>query len=99
MAIDVEWQDENGQVLARYDGPLLDVGIMEIAPKDSCCLRFIDPWGNTIFNQMQVAVLLQELQALMETLPPEKRHWLSPLAAFVRGAANEDHTYIKFIGD
>lgn len=28
----------------------------------SVCLRFVDPWGNTVFNQAQIAFLLAELR-------------------------------------
>jgi hypothetical protein len=50
MAIDVEWQDERGERVARYDGPPIDGRLPEHAPPESSCLRFIDPYGDTTFN-------------------------------------------------
>jgi hypothetical protein len=31
---------------------------------DTACLRFIDPYGETLFNTLQMPVLLEELESL-----------------------------------
>ena len=54
MAIDIEWQDENGQRLARYDGAPIDARLPGRAAEGSPCLRFVDPHGDTVFNTAQV---------------------------------------------
>jgi hypothetical protein len=99
LPIDVEWQDEDGETLARYDGPLVTVTLVERADPTSCCLRFIDPWGNTIFNQQQLPVLVHELEAIESRTPDGQREAIHALLAFLRPACDQVHTYIKFIGD
>jgi hypothetical protein len=64
------------------------------------CLRFIDPYGNTVFNQLQLPVLLDELREVRTQLTdPELRSMIDTLSAMVQRAANEVHTYIRCIGD
>lgn len=101
MPIDVEWQDETGAVLARYDGPSVDVALVERASADSCCLRFIDPWGDTTFNQHQIEILFTELRRLADdaTEAPHVRAQADAVAEFVGRARGEVHTYVKFSGD
>jgi hypothetical protein len=97
MPIDVEWQDECGKRLARYDGPLID-GLPERAPENSPCLRFIDPYGNTTFNASQVEVLEIELSGLIDR-NSDVSDQAASLLAFVKTVTNRTHRYLKFIGD
>ena len=57
MAIDVEWQDERGACIRRYDGPAVETDFVQRAADDSRCLRFVDPYGDTTFNARQVEEL------------------------------------------
>ena len=68
--------------------------------ENSVCLRFIDPWGDTVFNQSQVPVLLVELEysAASQTDPELKSH-LEKVCRLVARAKDQTHMYIKFIGD
>lgn len=68
--------------------------------KDSVCLQFIDPWGDTVFNQAQIPVLLAELNrsAQSQTDSGISAH-LQKVCSLVEQAQDEIHTYIKFIGD
>jgi hypothetical protein len=97
MAIDVEWQDENGNALSRYDGPLIDGRLSERARAGSCCLRFIDPYGDTTFNAEQVAVLEEELASLASD--GEVAEQARSLLSFLRRFRDCTHRYLKFIGD
>jgi hypothetical protein len=87
VAIDIEWQDERGEVLARYEGPALTWKALEGAPGGSC-LSYIDPAGDTTFNQLQIPDLLLEMSAFAErTQNPTLRG-----ARFRRtGAGHESH--------
>lgn len=80
-------------------GPRLDVRLVEHAPTASCCLRFIDPWGDTTFNQQQIEVLFEELQPLAEVATPDVRMQAEALVRFISRARGVVHTYVKFIGD
>jgi len=97
--VDVEWQGEDGETLARYEGPLITLALLEQADPSSVCLRFIDPWGDTTFNQQQLPILVQELDALRSKLPDGQRAAGDALLAFLRRGLDQVHTYIKFIGD
>ena len=66
----------------------------------TCCLRFIDPYGDTVFNQAQIPVLLDELHALREREPhTERASVLAELAEFIQRAADRVHVYVRFVGD
>jgi hypothetical protein len=100
MAIDVEWQDEQGAKLARYSGPLLDERLVETAPANSCCLKFIAPWEDTTFNAAQVAALEQELLFVLQGgAEREVMEQAKALLEFVRSLPERTHSYLKFIGD
>ena len=90
MAIDIEWQDEDGNVLARCDGPALTRAAVESAAATTVCARFIDPYGDTVVNQQQTPLLVSELEAL--AVP-------DPMLRFLRLWVGEPHTYLKVIGD
>ena len=64
------------------------------------CLRFVDAFGDTIFNQAQLPVLLSELQAELDfqKLLKDREH-LEKIIRLVQVAMGKIHTYIAFIGD
>ena len=67
---------------------------------DSVCLRFVQPWGDAVFNQLQIPVLLSELRGeLRNPLAPEVRAQLEKVAGLVERAVGQSHVYVKFIGD
>jgi hypothetical protein len=69
--------------------------------RDSVCLRFIDPYGDTIFNSLQLPVLLEELEIVRQAnSAPELRSHVALLINLVSQAlANGPHTFVKFRGD
>lgn len=100
MAIAVEWQDEHGRTLAVYEGPPLEWNVVNVFPESSSCLSAIDPFGDTVFNQIQIPNLARELDALLvpsgtRTPPPA----IDALRQFVHSTIGKTHTYLKFIGD
>ncbi|HEV2296778.1 MAG TPA: hypothetical protein VGR35_23250 [Tepidisphaeraceae bacterium] len=97
MAIDVEWQDERGKRLSRYDGPPIDSRLPDSASPDSVCLRFIDPYGDTTFNQAQVAELEKELATVDGA--GDVAQQAKSLLSFVKQVHDRTHRYLKFIGD
>ena len=67
---------------------------------DTVCLRFIDPWGDAVFNQAQIPELLQELRAEINvTENGQARAHLQVVAELVQTAVEQTHVYVKFIGD
>jgi len=104
MPININWEDENGNVLEEWGDYLLpwdltlhrDYELFE----DTRCLRFIMLHGDTTFNRLQCAVLANELEALLQMAKdPEEIRGIESLLAFVRKRTDDIHTYLKFWGD
>ena len=98
MPINVAWQDERGKVLERWSG-FISGDLVERAASSTVCLRFIDPYGDTIFNRYQVPVLVQELEALAKQIDGDERESIEGLLAFLTASRDRVHTYVRFIGD
>ena len=103
MGIDVSWvgeDDEQIQFISDAQGALMAFVLRSVGVDNTVCLRFIDPFGDTTFNQRQLPILASELEAAasagaaMETVDQ-----LRSIARLVRTAEGKGHTYIKFIGD
>ena len=102
MGIDLKHEDENGHQLAELSDPqsLVAWFLPQSGMQDSHCLRYIDHYGNTVFNQLQIPQLIAELEKL-PTHPhkPEADQHLEAVLEFIRKTQDETHTYIKFYGD
>ena len=103
MSIDVHWEDENGNELAAVVSPPTTKFTLLIPPTpelDYPCLRWIDHYGDTTFNQVQIAQLADDLSRLMRQCPDdETQQHLEAILALVNKAEGKTHTYIKFYGD
>ena len=100
MGLTVQIEDERGE---REGDPWWHQRLNEVLiaeRPETRCLRFIDPYGNTVFNQVQLPVLLEELREVRKRLSDaELRTVVDTLSTMVQRAASEAHTYIRFIGD
>jgi hypothetical protein len=68
--------------------------------QDSVCLRFVDPYGDTVFNQKQIPVLVEELQRVRPQLAePGTVNHLDQVVALAKKSIREVHTYLRFYGD
>jgi hypothetical protein len=64
------------------------------------CLRFIDPYGDTTFNQLQIPHLAKELEQILASLPAGAvREHCEKVLLMARKAEGETHTYLKFYAD
>jgi hypothetical protein len=62
-------------------------------------IKYIDPYGDTIFNHLQIDTLLKEFRALQKFCSSDdERAWLNQAIALIE-RSGEVHTYIKLIGD
>ena len=92
-------ETETGQLLAQFDPNGLDIRIVKATPSTSLCLRFIDPYGDLVINQIQLPVLIGELQDFRaSSTEPDLREHLDRLIRFLQDSA-EIHVYIRFAGD
>jgi hypothetical protein len=103
MSIDARWEDENGKEIEVVMSPprsRFETLIPEANVEWFPCLRYIDLYGDTTFNQLQIPQLLADLkQAILEAESPETRAHMQSLIDLVQRAMGVVHTYIKFYGD
>jgi len=102
MGIDLRWENENGEQLAelRDPGYLVARFLPPFDSREFQCLRFVDPAGDTVFNQAQIAEVVYELERLSaKRREPRVEAHLRAVLEFVRQAVGKTHTYIKFYGD
>jgi hypothetical protein len=65
-----------------------------------CCLKFIDPYGDTVFNRAQMESFLNDLQSLRARAESENDATLvDELKRMGELVHDEVHLYLKFIGD
>ena len=100
MSLEVRIEDEKG----RPEGPTWwhprSSELLCQFESATSCLRFADPYGDTVFNHLQIPVLIGEVQALAETAPdPEARSALRSLITFLDQARDQRHIYVRFFGD
>ena len=103
MGIDIAWvgeDDEQIQFISDAQGALMSFVLRSAGLHNTLCLRFIDPFGDTTFNQLQLPVLATELDdAASASEITDTADQLRRIARLVRTAEGKVHTYIKFIGD
>ncbi len=63
-------------------------------------LRFVDPYGDTVFNRSQIPTVLSDLRLLRQsTTDSECRKLFDGLELLCKTCLEEPHRYLKFIGD
>ena len=99
MGIDVLVESESGEV---QDEVLDERNLTEKLLPDredgtSPCLRFVDPNGDTLFNQVQIPFLVTELEKRARAvIRPELKSHVETILVAVKAALGEDHTYVRF---
>jgi hypothetical protein len=91
-------ESEDGVLIAIFaDG--VDSRIVDRAPPDGACLRFIDPYGDLVINQLQLPQLTAELRELgARSDEPDLRAHVEGLLRFL-DESRETHVYMRFVGD
>ena len=74
MGIDVFLEDENSneEKSVKDTGFNLEKLLPPIEDETSYCLRFIDPYGDTVFNTLQMPKFISELEKAIEKSNDEK---------------------------
>jgi hypothetical protein len=101
MGIDLYWEDYSGKSLGDVsDEKNLFANALEDGHLDGkVCLRFIDRYGDTVFNQLQIPALIDEIEQLYASIkdrPTLKQ--IERMLTLMR-KSKEDLTYLKFVGD
>ena len=101
MGIDVYIESETGEKIAEL---LDEKGIVaRLMPTDNArflLLRYVDPYGNTVFNRKQMEQILVELEQIKRvSRASEEIERVLQLADMARRCQSEPHLYLKFYGD
>ena len=100
VGVDLRWRDESELEAIEDPKMLLSSHVQSREWRDTSCLRFIDPWGDAVFNQLQIPVLIQELESsLAEARDVNVREHVDRVIGVLRHAINKTHTYAWFVGD
>lgn len=67
MSINTRLENERGEALVTLASPswLTKWMLLSADLQDTVCLRFIDPYGDTVFNRAQMKVLVEELAKVL----------------------------------
>ncbi len=102
MGIDIYLEDEFGKKIDE----IIDINetiekiLEKYGDKSFCCLGFIDLYGNTTFNRIQIIQLKKEcMMVLNKSKDEEINQFLKELLRLIEKCQNKIHTYIKFDGD
>ena len=102
MGMAIQLEDQHGKALEEI--PDLESLLARLFPswEDEAfhCLRYIDPWGNTIFNHLQMDEVISELQRIRARTSVEaERAFLDAIEGMATRCKEGEHLYLKFVGD
>ncbi len=103
VGLEIQLQDEcGGRIQSVADPKNLLTDLLPPNEKRDAypMLAGIDPYGDTVFNPLQIPRFLSEwVDVVSKARTEEDRELLSKIERLARRCADEVHTYLKFIGD
>ncbi len=102
MGLRMDLEDERGHAVERVLDPTNILHRLLPSHDDGSfqCLRFIDWYGDTVFNRLQMDVFLAELSHIAQKAQTkEQRELLSQIEDLARRCQRGPHLYLKFYGD
>jgi hypothetical protein len=94
------WRGYSSNPTVTINNGLLGQFIPEADVPNYCCIKYIDKWGNTIFNRLQMDDFIREIKIITEKSKDDKvKALVDHIINLSEKCKNEVHTYIKFIGD
>jgi hypothetical protein len=64
------------------------------------CLRYVDPWGVTVFNHLQMDELVAELRRIRSKASTEdERAFVDGIEVMAMKCREGENLYLKFTGD
>lgn len=102
MGVDLKWENENGRLIDELLDPQMCIShlVLKTDLTGTTCLRFIDPYGDTTFIQLQIPILIEELKSVLEKVQDKGiRDHLRRVIDLAEKSSGEIHTYLKFYGD
>jgi hypothetical protein len=101
MGIDLHWVSEWNERQGYLGDPksILPALLDRSRTRSWQLVKYIDPYGDTVFNHLQTSTLLAEFRLLQEYChSEEEKIWLTDAIALIE-RSGEVHTYLKLIGD
>jgi hypothetical protein len=102
VGIDVRTETENGQKLSEWGDPRNRTKSLLPSFSDSSfyCLRFVDRFGDAIFNQAQIPFLASEIRRQLEKIDDrETKNHGEAILRLVESVEGKPHVFVRFIGD
>lgn len=103
MGVDVQLETESGEVVQFVgddQGIFLRTALDGRLNSGKTCLRFIDPFGNTIFNFNQWPVVMEELEFINQhSTDNDLKEYARKVLKLLSDSRNKRHHYLKFVGD
>jgi hypothetical protein len=102
MGIDLRVESESGEVQDEVldDNNLTEKLLPDQDDAASPCLRFVDRDGDTVFNQLQLPILLKELEVRLRAVRgPDVMSHGTALLNLLKSAQDQEHTYVRFSGE
>ena len=97
MAWIVTLEDENNTKLESFESEFsVDNFNVHSINKEYKLFHYIDPYGDTVFNRLQIDDLLSDLKKLKEVADSDIIDGIIKLALKCKAGP---HTYLKFYGD
>jgi hypothetical protein len=102
MGLTIVLEGERGQKFDEVGDPyqILLTLLKASDTTKTCCLRFIDPYGDTIFNYLQMGQFLEELADLRSMVTSaEQQELLTKIESIAQQCKDGAHLYVKIYGD
>jgi hypothetical protein len=102
MGMAIQLEDHQGKVLEEIPdlGRLLARLFPSWGDETFHCLRYIDPWGDTIFNHLQMEKVISELRRIRaKTTVEAGRAFIDAIEGMATRCKEGEHLYLKFLGD
>jgi len=101
MGINVHLRTESGETLGSCLDPLglIPKLLSRFDLTATACLRFVDPYGDTVFNHLQTPVLLAEIAGIRSKLDTQTRALIDTIIPLAERCESGSHLYLHFAGD
>lgn len=102
MGLTIRLQGESSDLLEQVEDPknVLHRLLSSSVDGDSCCLQFIDWYGDTIFNRLQMKPFLDEWADVRSRARDDNEtNLVESIRALAIRCQDEPHLYLRFIGD
>ncbi|MGE3527195.1 MAG: hypothetical protein AB7I33_14845 [Gemmatimonadales bacterium] len=102
MGLTIVLQEKGGKILETVEDPTNVLRGVLPGPdaEDFPYLRYVDPYGDTIFNRLQMSPFLLEWGALARrTSSAEAQAILRTVRRLAETCAEEVHCFLRFVGD